>query len=442
VEIAALRVDLPSATGSVRRHARTETPQHWTTAARLYGEALASGAIPGVAAAAPESGTATPGELRVVPIVVHDLYAQPLNDLLAAAYRDLAAGEIVIVDVPGRIPNARSTGLDRDTLASALFAAGFDCPFVAAGHQALAAERVHKSPIDLFLTPCARGATPSHFPGLDTTLEPPPDRLIAFARRGSLAPPRERTLLLSVIMPVYNEHSSFCDVMERLLAKHIPGFDIEICLVESNSTDGTREDALRYAHHPRVRLLLEDKPSGKGHAVRKGLDIATGDVVLIQDADLEYDLADYEKLLDPIQRLEASFVLGSRHPAGEHAWQIRQFSSQRGVSEVMNLGHLFFTWFFNTMFSQRLRDPFTMFKVFRRDCIHNVRFECDRFDFDHELVGKLIRKGFSPMEINVHYQSRSFDDGKKVAFFRDPPTWIKACLKHRFSDLYIWPASE
>ena len=115
-------------------------------------------------------------------------------------------------------------------------------------------------------------------------------------------------LRLSVVLPVYNEKKTFREVIEHLLAKMIPGFEIEICLIESNSTDGTREDALAYANHPKVRLLLEDRPSGKGHAVRKGLEIASGDIILIQDADLEYNLADYEKLLDPIRRLETSFV--------------------------------------------------------------------------------------------------------------------------------------
>ena len=144
-------------------------------------------------------------------------------------------------------------------------------------------------------------------------------------------------LRLSVVLPVYNEKKTFREVIERLLAKTIPGFEIEICLIESNSTDGTREDVLAYANHPRVRLLLEDRPSGKGHAVRKGLEVATGDIILIQDADLEYDLADYEKLLDPIRRLETSFVLGSRHPTDRSDWQIRHFSEQRGIASFMNL---------------------------------------------------------------------------------------------------------
>jgi hypothetical protein len=101
----------------------------------------------------------------------------------------------------------------------------------------------------------------------------------------------------------------------------------------------------------------------------------------------------------------------------------------------MNVGHVFFTGLFNVVYGTRLRDPFTMFKVFRRDCIHGLTFESNRFDFDWELVGKLVRAGYRPLEIPVNYRSRSFAEGKKVSFFRDPLTWIRACFKYRFTRL-------
>ena len=147
-------------------------------------------------------------------------------------------------------------------------------------------------------------------------------------------------------------------LMELLLHKQLPGLEIEIIVVESNSTDGTREAVLKYKDHPRVKLIMEERARGKGHAVRAGLKVATGDYILIQDADLEYDLEDYDGLLEPLLAGRTAFVLGSRH-GGRNVWKMRQFTGQRGLSLFMNLGHWFFTGFANVMFWQRLRDPFT-----------------------------------------------------------------------------------
>jgi glycosyltransferase involved in cell wall biosynthesis len=291
------------------------------------------------------------------------------------------------------------------------------------------------------LSNSALGAGARHLPGITFDFVPARDRIFCLARRSPLPKPAERRLTLSVVMPVYNEKRTFREVIKNLLAKQIDGVDIEILVVESNSTDGTRNDVLTYRDHPRVRILLEDRPSGKGHAVRSGLRIARGDIILIQDADLEYDIDDYDKLIAPVRSGKASFVLGSRHPTGEQLWKIRRFEGATGLTNLFNLGHLLFAGFLNAVFGQRLRDPFTMFKVFRRDCIYGLQFECDRFDFDHEIVGKLVRNGYSPIEIDANYNSRTFREGKKVALFRDPPTWVRACLKHRFSQLRRWPVA-
>jgi glycosyltransferase involved in cell wall biosynthesis len=178
-----------------------------------------------------------------------------------------------------------------------------------------------------------------------------------------------------------------------------------------------------------VKIILQDKPRGKGNAVREGLDHAQGDIVLIQDADLEYDLNDYEALLEPIATFKKPFVLGSRHGG---KWKMRHFNDQQRLAAYFNFGHVLFTTLTNLLYGQHMKDPFTMFKVFRRDCLYNLYFECNRFDFDFELVIKLIRKGYVPVEIPVNYDSRSFKEGKKVDMFRDPLTWIKASFKYRF----------
>lgn len=241
---------------------------------------------------------------------------------------------------------------------------------------------------------------------------------------------------LSVIVPVYNERATFSEMIEVLLVKEIPGVNIEIVIVESNSADGTREEVLKHKDNPKIKIVLEDKPRGKGFAVRNGLANITGDIVLIQDADLEYDINDYDALVDPILRYQQSFVIGSRHIRDKRAWKIREFNDAPVLSSLFNLGHLFFLTLFNIIYRQSLADPFSMFKVFRRDCLYGLSFECSRFDFDFEVVIKLLRKGYKPVEIPVNYRARSVREGKKVSMLRDPITWLRALIKYRFSPLY------
>lgn len=115
---------------------------------------------------------------------------------------------------------------------------------------------------------------------------------------------------------------------------------------------------------------------------------------------------------------------------------MRHFQDQPGLSAASNLAHRCLLSMFNSTYGQSLRDPFTMYKVFRRDCLYGLSFECNRFDFDYEITIKLIRKGYRPIELPVNYQSRSFREGKKVSFLRDPPTWIRAMFKMQRACLY------
>jgi SAM-dependent methyltransferase len=238
---------------------------------------------------------------------------------------------------------------------------------------------------------------------------------------------------LSIVMPAYNEAATVAAGIERVLAKSVEGVEIELVIVESNSTDGTRDIVRAFEGRERVKLVLQDRAAGKGNAVRAGFAAMTGDYVLIQDADDEYDIEDYDALLEPLLSGEAAFVLGARHGGG--SWKMRRFSGQPVLSHFMNLGHWFFATLINLFYAQRLKDPFTMYKVFRADCLHNLDFECDRFDFDCELVIKLVRRGHLPIEIPVNYRSRSFEEGKKVNMIRDPLTWLRAIVKYRFQKI-------
>lgn len=321
------------------------------------------------------------------------------------------------------------TYFDPKTIQTSLFRTGFDQAIVRPGWKILTFDYIARhferfpvplvTPLVTFVASALPHSTAHKYRRLVAS------GMMVFARKAEVREKRS----LSVVIPAFNEAATFTPLVESVLAKEIPGIDIELVIVESNSTDGTRYLAERYADHPRVKLVLEDRPQGKGHAVRAGLAAATGDFVLIQDADLEYDLEDYDALLEPLISGREAFTLGARHGGG--AWKMRQFTGQPLVSGFLNLGHWFFTTLVNVLFLQRLRDPFTMFKVFRRDCLHGLQFECNRFDFDFELLIKLLRKGYKPVELPVNYRSRSFKEGKKVSMVSDPLSWLKACVKLR-----------
>jgi SAM-dependent methyltransferase len=328
---------------------------------------------------------------------------------------------------------------DSRTLQLLLFQSGFDQVTLSTGWKTLSPEYVTQH-FERFDVPVLSRALRAGSALLPEGVRRRPVRVSGsgvnvIARRTTELPPAERNHRLTVIMPVFNERATFSTVIEQLLAKSIPGLDISIVIVESNSTDGTRDAVRAIEGHERVTVIYEERPRGKGYAVRTGLAHATGDYILIQDADLEYDLNDYEALLEPLRHGRAAFVLGSRHGKDGPTWKVRHFADQVAVSWYMNFGHVLFTALFNVTYGTRLRDPFTMFKVFRRDCLHGLTFEANRFDFDWELVGKLVRAGYRPLEIPVNYRSRSFTEGKKVSLLRDPLTWIRACFKFRFQPL-------
>ena len=243
----------------------------------------------------------------------------------------------------------------------------------------------------------------------------------------------QKQLRLSVVMAVFNEAATTRTAIEGVLAKQIRDCIIDLIIIESNSTDGSREIVEEFRGNPRVQIILEDRPRGKGHAIRRGFEVARGDIVLIQDADLEYDFEDYDALIEAMRNGGETFVLGSRH--GGEKFKVRQFEGTPIVAFLANSVHWILTFLINVLFRVRLTDPFTMFKVFRRSAIYGLTFHKNRFDFDYELLLKLIRRGHKPIEVPVNYSARSFTEGKKVRFFRDPLTWVWAILEFRFTKI-------
>ena len=256
----------------------------------------------------------------------------------------------------------------------------------------------------------------------DISSWPEDDGIVLICRKADELP-TQHLPRLSIILPIYNEIGTCKELINSVLAKLIEGVEREILIVESNSTDGSREIIKAY----------EGQPRGKGHAVRNGMAHATGDVLLIQDADLEYDIEDYDSLLEPLFSQRRLFVLGSRHKGN---WKMREFEDRRWLSAAFNFGQIFFTWLINVTCNTVLKDPFTMYKVFHRECLYGLELESNRFDLDWEIVIKFIRKGFIPLEIPVNYVSRSFSEGKKIRPLRDPILWLWALVRFRYGPLY------
>ncbi len=236
---------------------------------------------------------------------------------------------------------------------------------------------------------------------------------------------------LSIVMPVFNEHRFAAQVIDAVLAKELP-IDREVIIVESNSTDGTREIVQRYETYPGVKVVYEDRPRGKGHAVRTGLQHVSGTIVLIQDSDFEYDIDDYDALLEPLLQHKAMFVLGSRS-LGLDDWKVRKYNSTPIRGAMLNFAQVMFAKTYNVLYQQRATDVNTMFKVFRSECLDGLDLHSNGFELDIELACKLARNGNSPMEVPVNYVARGFEDGKKIRFWRDAVPSYFALYRYRFA---------
>lgn len=238
---------------------------------------------------------------------------------------------------------------------------------------------------------------------------------------------------VSILIPVFNEAATVRPLLDQVLASDCLGLEKELVVVESNSTDGTRAVVQEYERAGKIAAFYEPRPQGKGHALKAALTASTGDVILVQDADLEYKIAEYPGLLRPIVEGRVDFVLGSRHLGAETS-QFRKFITEGTKARLINLGGVLYTGLFNALYGVKLTDPATMFKVFKRSCLDGVALRSNWFDLDWEIVAKLIRRGHIPIEVPVSYASRSFEEGKKIRFWRDAPMVLWAIVRFRFLD--------
>ncbi len=207
---------------------------------------------------------------------------------------------------------------------------------------------------------------------------------------------------LSVVIPVYNEVETIGKILSVVQAVPI---DKEIIIVDDCSTDGTRNTLVELAKSENVRVLLHEVNRGKGAALRTGFQAAAGELVVIQDADLEYDPNDYPKLIQPILDGKADVVYGSRFAGGESHPVLNYWHAK---------GNLFLTHLSNWFTGLWLTDMETCYKVFRREIIQAIDIEEDRFGFEPEITAKLAALGCRIYEVTISYKGRRFDEGKKI----------------------------
>jgi glycosyltransferase involved in cell wall biosynthesis len=209
---------------------------------------------------------------------------------------------------------------------------------------------------------------------------------------------------LSVVMPVFTEAGHIEKIVDAVLAVPV---EKELVIVDDCSRDGTRDKLVPISKRPRVRVLLHDVNRGKGAALRTGFAAAAGDLVIVQDADLEYDPREYPGLIAPILAGKADVVYGTRFPGG---------GERRPGEFIHRGGNRFLTFVSNLVTGLHLTDMETCYKVFRRPLIQGIRIEENRFGFEPEITAKIARRRCRVLEVPVTYSGRGYGEGKKIGW--------------------------
>jgi len=220
-------------------------------------------------------------------------------------------------------------------------------------------------------------------------------------------------------MPVFNEQATLAEIIRRVRQVDV-GLTLELIIVDDGSSDGTNK-ILRTLEDSTVRVIAHQKNLGKGAALRTGLAHANGDIVVIQDADLEYDPEDWPALLAPILKGKASVVYGSRFTGQRKNMLPLHWAGNRLLSLVTNV-----------LYSSTLSDMETCYKAFDRRVLKDLTVVSNRFDFEPEITAKVLRRGYRIYEVPISYAGREFDEGKKITW-RDGVGALKALVKFRFT---------
>jgi glycosyltransferase involved in cell wall biosynthesis len=228
------------------------------------------------------------------------------------------------------------------------------------------------------------------------------------------------TPLLSVLVPVYNERATVEGLLARVVAVPV---DKEIVVVNDGSRDGTREVLDELAKRMPIRVIHHERNRGKGAAIRTALADARGEIVIIQDADLEYDPEDYPKLIAPIVRGETNVVYGSRYLAGDNPLPLTHFK----------IAVLALNAFANLLYGIHITDEATCYKVIRRTLIQSLPLRCERFEFCPEVTARVAKRGETIVEVPIRYHYRTRSQGKKIGW-RDGFEAFWTLLRYRFTD--------